>query len=359
MLYFITVVVLIISLINIARKNKKYYLLLLLLLLIFAGNDFNADYLLYERIYNNFSEYNKFEFGYNFLIKIANFMGIKYQGFIIIISLIGFLLIIKALKDKSNINYVLFCYALYPFLLDVTQVRFFLSTAIFINFVPLLTQKNKLSTIKYIFGVLLAASIHMSALVFLIFLIAKMKFKQIFKFQIVFFTIIVTIIIIINGNKIPFINNLMEILSGSKYVVYFESQVRFGFLIPLFYYISSILLLNWSNKTLALRANNEYINSDIISFSKIVLDLHIVSLAFFPLFFINLQFIRFYRSLCLVKYCVFSLTDLTLIKKSKDRYKYNFAVFSFVIINFILELLLQDRFSRVFQTVFQHNIFFK
>lgn len=360
MIYLITISVLIICIISIARRKKSYYLLLLLLLLIFAGNDFNADYLVYERVYNNFSEYSKFEFGYGFLMRIARFIGINYQGFIIIISLLGFLLIIRALKKyKANLNYILFCYSLYPFLLDVTQVRFFLSTAIFINFVPLLSQKNKLSTIKYIFGILLAASIHTSALVFLIFLIAKMKLKQIFKFQIVLFTIIITIFIIINGNKITFMNDLIGILNESKYVVYFDSQIRFGFLIPLFYYTTSIFLLYWSNKILLIRNNNECINSEIISFSKIVLDLHIISLILFPLFFINLQFIRFYRSLCLLKYSVFSVTDLALVNKTKGRYKYNFAIFSFVIINFIFELLLQDRFNRVFQTIFQHNIFFK
>ncbi len=355
MIYALTIFTLLYAIYAIAQKRKAYLLLLVTMLIISMGNFFNADYSTYERMYNNI-EYSRLEPGYSLLMSLGKSLGLSYNFFVAIIILLGFLLILRSFHSIKTINYILVAYLFYPFLLDVTQLRFFLSVAIFIYFTKYLLNTDRASTIKYILGILISASIHVTGLFYLVFLVLKMKnysLKKLIQLIIIILAVSSVLIIIVNNNQIPFILRILESLNKEIYYVYFETKVNLGFFIPIFYYLTSIYLLKKS--ALILRKNE---NLQEAKFADLVLGMHIVSVILFPLFLISLQFVRFYRSLALLKYAVFSITDSKLRKKTKSRYVYNFQVIIFIIINFIFEILLQDRFMRVFLPIFENNIFF-
>lgn len=94
------------------------------MLVISIGNYFNADYLVYERMYNN-AEYSRLEPGFSLLMSLGKAIGLSYHQFATMIILLGFVIVLSTLKNLNITNYVLLAYLFYPFLLDVTQIRFF------------------------------------------------------------------------------------------------------------------------------------------------------------------------------------------------------------------------------------------
>lgn len=343
---------------KISRKKSSYLILLTMMLVISMGNYFNADYLVYERMYNN-AEYSRLEPGFSLLMSLGKTIGLSYHQFAVMVILLGFIIILSALKNLNITNYVLLAYLFYPFLLDVTQIRFFLSVAIFVYSSKYLINDDKISIVKYLICIFLSASIHISSLFYLIFILLKLKnysVKKFVKLSIIFIAISFVFIVFLNNNQIPFIDNLLKIFDMEMYYVYFNTKVDFGFIIPMFYYLASIYLLK---KSLSIIRKSEYYGDKEEKFGNLVLGMHIISIILFPLFLVNLQFIRFYRSLAILKYSVFALTDLSIKRKTKLRYSYNIQVILFVVINFVLELILQDRFTRVFIPLFENNLLFK
>nr|WP_167792073.1 EpsG family protein [Soehngenia longivitae] len=124
MIYALTVITIFQSIIKISRKKSSYIILLIMMLVISMGNYFNADYLVYERMYNN-AEYSRLEPVFSLLMALGRTIGLSYHQFAVMVILIGFIIILSSIKNKNITNYVLLAYLFYPFLLDVTQIRFF------------------------------------------------------------------------------------------------------------------------------------------------------------------------------------------------------------------------------------------
>jgi hypothetical protein len=139
--YIIALVFLITNLIGTFFGNKskiRVIFILVSLWILFGWNTFNPDYYNYLSWYNDVQYSSGLftqgkDFGYNLLMKVTQLIGLEYSGFLIVVSIIGLLLIHSTIKRYAmSDSYVYLLYFIYPFLLDVVQVRNFIMMSILI-----------------------------------------------------------------------------------------------------------------------------------------------------------------------------------------------------------------------------------
>lgn len=151
--------------------------------LLFGWNRWNADYYGYQQTYYSIGSYNvfyeyfeQFEIGYRYFCRFMFSLGVDYDTFLIIYSLIGLLLIGSTIiKFTNKPGYVLALYFIYPFLMDIVQIRNFMAMAFIIFGIRYLFSSRKVDQFKYVFFVFLAASFQSVGLFYLILLFAKMQ----------------------------------------------------------------------------------------------------------------------------------------------------------------------------------------
>ena len=116
--------------------------------IIFGLNYQNPDYFAYQRIYYGWKNSELFsasmESGFKFLCEIGQILGLDYQEMCCIFGLIGLTLISKTIIDYSPYpNLVFLIYLLYPFPIDVVQIRSFLATAVFVFSIRYIIEYQK------------------------------------------------------------------------------------------------------------------------------------------------------------------------------------------------------------------------
>lgn len=152
--------------------------------ILFGFNTYNVDYKNYEYAYNqivNGSDNSYFNLGFIYIIKLSGFLGLNYQSFLICISGIITLLLFFTLRKLTNrVNLTLILFIIYPLVFDIVQYRNFLGYVVcFYGLDYLYKEKNSLkNSLIYIIFVLIATSIHSSMIIYLIFLLVKIKNKN-------------------------------------------------------------------------------------------------------------------------------------------------------------------------------------
>lgn len=167
-----------------ASKNNRYWveiLFFLVMWVIAVFNYSNADYESYRLIYDfyipNGTGFSVMpDIGYYALCVVGRHVGLTFQIFRGVYITLALFFLVKGFsffaKNKKNI-YVL--YLLFPFLIEVVQYRFFMAVAIMLYALPYLKEGCYK---KYIIFVILAASQHSSALIYLLFLLCMLEEKR-------------------------------------------------------------------------------------------------------------------------------------------------------------------------------------
>lgn len=139
---------------------------LLLMFVLSAFNYDNPDYIPYLTTYNQGLE--EHEWLYNLLALYAQRLGITFIGFRLILILCCFLLI-RHTVNKYCIRPDVFCilYFLFPFFLDVVQLRNFIAMSILIYGFPYLLQKNIAGRIYFLILLLIAGGFQSVAYIYL------------------------------------------------------------------------------------------------------------------------------------------------------------------------------------------------
>lgn len=157
-------------------KRSKLWggLLAIWLWILFAWSYGNADYFNYEYKYNNIGNLNtSFELLYVNTQKLARSMGLDYKAYLIIVAscfIIAVLWYIR--KNTKNWPYVLALYSVYPFMMDVVQVRNSMALVfIWIGIDALFNYKTKREIIKFCICVVIATFFHSAAILCFILLI--------------------------------------------------------------------------------------------------------------------------------------------------------------------------------------------
>ena len=138
-----------------------------------GGYDISNSRIRYENA-SNYVSYTEFLF--QSLVVIANFLGLSYRQFSVIVSafeMISLYYFVKKYSSMPNLSLALMM--IYPMAYVFTLQRFFIALIIVMCFgIPILIEKKKWYVIKYILVVIVSALFHYSMLFFIMFLIVDL-----------------------------------------------------------------------------------------------------------------------------------------------------------------------------------------
>lgn len=368
MLYIITAVV---SCFGIVRKKSKIVFVnfFLLMWIMFGFSYGNADYYSYLHTFENINIIDlNASVGLRFTFGLFNKLGASYQTFLIIFSLIGLVIISKAIfKYTNNINFVLFLYLLFPFVLDITQIKNFIVTAILTYSIYYLVSDAKFSTIKYIIFILLATMFHYASIFYLLLLIVKYFDRR----MVSIITLITVILLGVAGNTDIFFSIATKILPTEWVSIrlYQGTDVGLYSIILRYFRIVSIFIVYMiishsvtrfflSKKQKYIETNNIKILTDIefkLKFIDVVTKINILLLITLPLMAYSQELYRIQQNILLTNYIIFSM-GLGINKYNTFRRLSLFLLLLFCSFILLYFVVLRYNFDTVFSPVFEQNI---
>lgn len=133
-----------------------------------------ADRISYYNMYYRIgigSSAERVEFGFRYLIKVANFFHLSADQFYFLIFLLTLCLYSFSFERYvQHSNMVFMMYIIFPFAVDAAQIRTMLADAIVIYALRYLEECKLKNMLAYVFCIILAVSIHNLTLFFILFL---------------------------------------------------------------------------------------------------------------------------------------------------------------------------------------------
>jgi hypothetical protein len=291
------------------RKGKQLsvflaFLMFLVLWALYGWNFWNGDRDGYELYYNTRDTLASWggEVGYGYLNIVAREGGLSFQSFQILISLVTLLLIFRYVVKRTISPFVsIVMYAVCFFSLDFVLMRNFLAFAIFLQGMLILFEDKPYSRIKYGILIMLAATIHQSSLMYILFIVMPVsRVVPLGKFFLLFLSFIFAYILIRFSVPLPD--------AIALHFNYYNTSLKSSFA-NVCVHLASLVLMTFA--VLAERKNLREIKC-ISSREKelaFVLNLNLFSLFFLVLYFESEIFVRLLRSVMFfnILHCVNSL----------------------------------------------------
>ena len=174
--FFITLIILFLAF-SFKKSRVLNVCMFLFAWIIFSYSINVADREVYKMKYINYDKWSSAtEFLFNKIMTVSNGWGLEFQTFITIIGLIFLLILfVTAYRLSDNFCLVIALYFLFPFVMDVVQIRFFLASVIIIFGFQFIFKENVSvkDNILWCICVIVAASFHLSAILFLSFVILE------------------------------------------------------------------------------------------------------------------------------------------------------------------------------------------
>lgn len=341
-------------------KNKRILTLLfpIILIILYGGNTVNPDYSAYEMNYL-YDQYEHFEIGYTILEKLFFSLGISYNGFRLVLASIGITLIHTTVKKiipkRASLFYIL--YSLYPFMMDVVQVRNFLAMSIFIFSIHFLIEDKKNKDIKYIITIIIASLFQKTALIYLPF-IFFLKIRKTGNFKLIYIIAIGTTValVFIPAFKNIFSNFVYMILGSNetRLVVYAEAQVSLGYFVFVFIQLTNFMFLRYSKKT-SENSDAKKMCEKSKKFINVIYWLNVYAFMFLPLYIFQATYTRFMRNIFPLNIIVFVL--ITYFHFSNKKWNKNMYIAAFVLFTmflFVFEIYLPYS-KTIIEAVFRNN----
>jgi hypothetical protein len=355
--------------VHIKKHGKIFaFILLLFMWILFWANTKNPDYFNYVELYNSiqygapvFGE-GDVEVGYRLLMKLGVVIGLNYELFLSILIFFSYLLIhITVKKFNFNYNYVYLLYLFFPFFLDVVQIRNFLATSIFIFSAKYLYENTVKSRVIYVILIIAASTIHFSSILYLPMLLINLRRKNRRVQAIAIFSILSSIIVLLNNKQIPYINEIVSLMSSNDRVFdYLELHTNWGFLLYWFIQIVSFLMMFYSRKLIRKNINSvihtENANSieKAVLFVELVYMINLIAFIYLPLYTIASTFTRLMRNILILNYISFAIVN-GLLKRRDQRIMFNILVFIYVLFRFLVELYLPYT-ENIMDTILRNNL---
>ena len=375
MMYLISIGLLVLNMVSVfIKKNVKLfaYIMLLFMWIVFWGNTKNPDYETYNRLYSNIqsgaSVFNtsEAEIGYQILMKIGALLGLSYKMFISIVSLCCYALIHSTVKRFcTNYNYIYVLYFIFPFFLDVVQIRNFIVMSLFIYAVRYLFDNTKRSQMKYILIIFLGSLIHYSLLLFLPMILISFDSRKNLIRIISVTSVFGSLIILLNNKEIPFIKQIASfVFDSNKVLFWFDSKTNWGFLLFWFMQTCSFLIM-WYTKVSIIKYYKKDINQmndplyiysydNDLRFVKLIYWINVMAFSFFPLYLMASTFTRLMRNIILLNYISFAITNKR-IKNINEKVIYNTLIMVYILVFFLVELFLPYK-DTIINAILQNNI---
>jgi hypothetical protein len=341
------------------KKHFKFmaFMLLLFMWILFWANTMNPDYFNYMRLYSDIQSgspvyvENGKDIGFRIIIKLGIALGLSYEFFLSLIVIFAFLLIHSTVKQFcKNYNYVYLLYFIFPFFLDVVQIRNFLFMALFVYATKFLIDNSKKSKIKYVIIISLASLIHIIGILYLPMVLIGVKKKNYLIRGIVLFSVLTSLIIVVNDKQIPYIGKLL--IDNERLFSWISIRTNWGFLLFWLMQTLSFLIMYYSLSTIkkniigstgtevksvrSKEINAIQTDKDII-FVQLVYWINLIAFIYFPFYIIASTFTRLLRNILLLNYVSFAIVSGR-IKKRDKRLIFNMLVAIYVLFFFLIEL---------------------
>lgn len=280
----------------IIKKNSKIIDYFSLIFFIFIGSQSinYADYHNYLAMYNNSDLVE--QLGLKLTMKLGKILSLTYNQYLMIIFFVCYIMlfyVIKKLAPNRSIVYLL--YFIYPYFLDVIQIKNFIGESFLIFSIGILILGRK--KIKAFFVYVCSVVFHEAFMIYLPYWIIARKFlKKLIFFSFAFFTIIFITFYL----NISIIGKLMFFLPDWKISGYTSQIARLGWIIPLVYQLISFYMIKDMLKKL------ENLPSKGNKILRVLDKILTYSLLFLGLYYINGTFERLYRNLWVFNYIIIS-----------------------------------------------------
>lgn len=252
---------------------------------LFGWNYWNADYMMYKNMYGiPISELNFFgyEGGYDFLIFCSKSIGLNFHQFHVLIAAIVLLLVFRFFHAFSYLPaFLTVCFFWIFFPLQFVLLRNFIAFSIMLQGLIAVLQNEKYSCEKYVFFVLLASTIHVSSLFYLVFLFAFGKTEV--KIKTISLWVFGLLIVLIISNNYVF--SLLSLVHEEKVLFYKTS-------LSLFLAYSFIQILNLYVVNYFLKLDSHSGEEENSRTNKIVLNINILMLFLIPVYYEMAVFVR-------------------------------------------------------------------
>lgn len=363
------------------KKTNQIWLLLtfcfLFLMIAGAGPfySFHADYDNYYRNYYTVMDrglLDNNQIGYSLIMIIGNIFGLPFEVFRLLVIAGCLWLLYRYVINRYhvNANYILTLYMMYAVIMDSEQFRNWIALSILLSGIHLLESPKYTERFKFLLIWLASISFHYSFIFYapLIFVTGEQNNKWLKRFVIL--SMIFSLVIILNGNEIPFQSFIIDYTGNRVIEDYLTTQTNFGFLIPTIMHGSSIFLAYWSRKIIQrkhfgvnlnlLPSEPNYEQTKIINYelkiANIIYRINISMLIIFSLYIINVQFYRLMRSLLLITYVICAKASSYIIRRT-PYILFNLMVITSVLIWLYLDLVHRIDPSRLLLPFFFENIF--
>lgn len=262
--------------------------LLIILFIAFVSAVFcydNADYYSYTLIYDYYtplglSNAEIVDWGFSVLCKIFYNIGCSYEVFRGIYISIACIILYKSIlyfTNKSNLPILL--YLIFPFALDVVQMRYMFALSIIFYSLRFL-KEGKIS--KYIIGVIVASTQQMVVVIYLVLIMTVIDKEKIIKIIKIIFALELLIFLKFSS----FLDFLIKD-NFSHYNSYL-SYDQYSKGLALLYIVMSVSLIHLTQATCYSKPKSN------IDFSRSII---LVSVLLVPFIFINENFTRLYRGM--------------------------------------------------------------
>lgn len=331
------------------KNNLIHYALIIFMWILFWGNYFNSDLLNYKYLYDNIIEggsgFTTSQIGLVFLMKQLSRARIQYYQFIMITSFFSLLLIANTVhRYAKNPQLVFILYFIYPFMLDIVQIKHFFAMSIVIFCFKYLEKNSKIDKLKFILGIILASSFHLISVIFLpLIIVDKIRIKWLFVFVAFLFTI--TVPMVYSNYFYKFIINF---INEDRIKSYFDNRANYGFVLQYTIQIFILILIYASN--LLLKTKDKY---KLFSLNMLKVNIYLISL--FPVYMINGTFERGFRMIAILNYIVFS--NAILFSKKNEKILNIFILFVFSFFMFLYYIYLPHA-NTVVTDIFKKNMIF-
>lgn len=318
--------------------------------------------------FNSLSDFISAEIGMDIINKFGNILGLEFFSFrFILITLSIFALFFPSIKSKRGNNHlVIIFYMIYPMIIDSIQLANLLALVLLTYSIFFLSKNSRKGDFIAIIFWLLSVSIHSAFIFYIIIFLIKFPFTdRTFKL----FIGVVGVLSIISTIAPNLILNLVEpliaSLDDSRITSYFEfDQVNFVRTIQIIcinivtlysLYIGSRFYFNkqdFKNSVL----DNYKTKSNHNAFIKNVYFLNFISVIFFPLYIVDLNFYRLSRNYIFMNADAQSIIYNDMNKKNSKSLLFLILCFLIVLLWFYYEF--GTSFEGVLVPFFTQNYFF-
>ena len=256
---------------------------------------------------NDFDGYfQNFEYGYQKAVLLANHLGLNYGQFVIVLSAFGLFLISSTIALYTRARaFVVTLYFLYPFLMDIVQVRNFICMAIVIYFSRFLFKDGRRATAIYILGVLIAASFQVAGYFYLVLVLCKLKSPKAFFGLVAAMAAGMALFIfaVESDFTLPFFQSIPYLEFRTSTTTRIAYAVYFGFGYCLVDYCRACL-----RKAVKVAQPGDLNAAASYSvMGKRIYYINVTLLLVYPLMYYSVDFIRLHRNMQILNYILYAL----------------------------------------------------